>query len=103
MGRTKSPVSTELNVEVPLSDDLNVSLNAMTQHRMEIMQQFGDGLPYERDRVVHEARFYMAQSAEAMLEAGKRLIILKENEPHGEFIKILESELGLAYRTSVRM
>ncbi|MCN8367610.1 DUF3102 domain-containing protein [Escherichia coli] len=103
MGRTKSPVSTELNVEVPLSDDLNVSLNAMTQHRMEIMQHFGDGLPYERDRVVHEARFYMAQSAEAMLEAGKRLIILKENEPHGEFIKILESELGLAYRTSVRM
>ncbi|HDJ1974939.1 TPA: DUF3102 domain-containing protein [Salmonella enterica subsp. enterica] len=103
MGRTKSPVNTELNVEVPLSDNINVNLNAMTQHRMEIMQQFGDGLPYERDRVVHEARFYMAQSAEAMLEAGKRLIILKENEPHGEFIKILESELGLAYRTSVRM
>ncbi|HDS3175951.1 TPA: DUF3102 domain-containing protein [Escherichia coli] len=103
MGRTKSPVNTELNVEVPLSDNINVNLNAMTQHRMEIMQQFGDGLPYERDRVVHEACFYMAQSAEAMLEAGKRLIILKENEPHGEFIKILESELGLAYRTSVRM
>ncbi|MED8008638.1 DUF3102 domain-containing protein [Escherichia coli] len=103
MGRTKSPVNTELNVKVPLSDDLNVSLNAMAQHRMEIMQQFGNGQPYERDRIVHEARFYMAQSAEAMLEAGKRLIILKENEPHGEFIKILESELGLAYRTSVRM
>ncbi|MEW3503878.1 DUF3102 domain-containing protein, partial [Escherichia coli] len=33
MGRTKSPVNTELSVEVPLSDDLNVSLNAMTQHR----------------------------------------------------------------------
>lgn len=103
MGRTKSPVNTELNVEVPLSDNLNVSLNAMTQHRMDIMQQFGDGLPYERDRIVHEARFYMAQSAEAMLEAGKRLIILKENEPHGEFIRIIENELGLAHRTSVRM
>ncbi|STF45225.1 Uncharacterised protein [Escherichia coli] len=49
MGRTKSPVNTELNVEVPLSDNINVNLNAMTQHRMEIMQQFGDGLPYERD------------------------------------------------------
>ncbi|EEV5586337.1 DUF3102 domain-containing protein, partial [Escherichia coli] len=79
MGRTKSLVNTELNAEVPLSDDLNVSLNAMTQHSTEIMQLFGDGLPYERDRVVHEARFYMAQSAEAMLEAGKRLILLKEN------------------------
>ena len=103
MGRTKSPVSTELNVEVPLSDDLNVSLNAMTQHRMEIMQQFGDGLPYERDRVVHEARFYMAQSAEAMLEAGKRLIILKENEPHGDFTNILENDLGLAPQVARRM
>lgn len=102
MGRTKSqPV--ELMEDAPLSDGLNVSLNAMTEHRLEIMQQFGDGLPYERDRIVHETRFYMAQSAEAMLEAGKRLVILKENEPHGEFINILENELGLPYRTSVRI
>ncbi|HFV5225562.1 TPA: DUF3102 domain-containing protein [Escherichia coli] len=103
MGRTKSPVNTELSVEVPLSDDLNVSLNAMTQHRMEIMQQFGDGLPYERERIVHEARFYMAQSAESMLEAGKRLIILKENEPHGDFTNILENDLGLAPQVARRM
>ncbi|EAA2619934.1 TPA: DUF3102 domain-containing protein [Enterobacter roggenkampii] len=102
MGRTKSqPV--ELMEDAPLSDGLNVNLNAMTEHRLEIMQQFGDGLPYERDRIVHETRFYMAQSAEAMLEAGKRLVILKENEPHGEFINIIENELGLPYRTSVRM
>ncbi len=100
MERTKSPVNIELNAEVPLPDSLNVSLNAMTQHRMEIMQQFGDGLPYERDRIVHEARFYMAQSAEAMLEAGKRLIILKENEPHGDFINIVESELSMSKRTA---
>jgi hypothetical protein len=94
MGRTKSqPV--ELVEDAPLTDGLNVSLNAMTEHRLEIMQQFGDGLPYERDRIVHETRFYMAQSAEAMLEAGKRLVILKENEPHGDFIDILENELGL--------
>jgi hypothetical protein len=87
MGRTKSqPV--ELVEDAPLTDGLNVSLNAMTEHRLEIMQQFGDGLPYERDRIVHETRFYMAQSAEAMLEAGKRLVILKENEPHGDFIDI---------------
>lgn len=100
MGRTKSPMSTDLNAEVPLSDDLNISLNTIAQHRVEIMQQFGDGLPYERDRIVHEARFYMAQSAEAMLEAGKRLIILKENEPHGDFINIVESELSMSKRTA---
>ena len=56
MGRTKSqPV--ELMEDAPLSDGLNVNLNAMTEHRLEIMQQFGDGLPYERDRIVHETRF----------------------------------------------
>ncbi|HED5667399.1 TPA: DUF3102 domain-containing protein [Enterobacter kobei] len=102
MGRTKSqPV--ELVEDASLSDDLNVSLNAMTEHRLEIMQQFGDGLPYERDRIVHETRFYMAQSAEAMLEAGKRLVILKENEPHGDFINILENDLGLEPRVARRM
>ena len=98
MGRTKSqPV--ELVEDAPLTDGLSVNLNAMSEHRLEIMQQFGDGLPYERDRIVHETRFYMAQSAEAMLEAGKRLVILKENEPHGDFIDIVESQLSLSKRT----
>ncbi|MDK1928546.1 DUF3102 domain-containing protein [Klebsiella sp. K4-50] len=99
MGRTKSqPV--ELVEDAPLTDGLSVSLNAMSEHRLEIMQQFGDGLPYERDRIVYETRFYMAQSAEAMLEAGKRLVILKENEPHGDFIDIVESQLSLSKRTA---
>ncbi|EGQ7175167.1 DUF3102 domain-containing protein [Salmonella enterica subsp. enterica serovar Newport] len=99
MGRTKSqPV--ELMEDAPLTDGLSVNLNAMSEHRLEIMQQFGDGLPYERDRIVHETRFYMAQSAEAMLEAGKRLVILKENEPHGDFIDIVESQLSLSKRTA---
>ncbi len=52
---------------------------------------------------MHEARFYMAQSAEAMLEAGKRLIILKENEPHGTFMKIVQEQLGLEYRIARKM
>ncbi|EMW2842109.1 TPA: DUF3102 domain-containing protein [Yersinia enterocolitica] len=102
MGRTKSqPI--ELVEDVPLADGLNVNLNAMTEHRIEIMQQFGDGLPYERDRIVHETRFYMAQSAEAMLEAGRRLVILKENEPHGDFIEIVTGQLGLPKTTAHRM
>ncbi|EPH9850872.1 DUF3102 domain-containing protein [Escherichia coli] len=102
MGRTKSqPV--ELMEDAPLTDGLSVNLNAMSEHRLEIMQQFGDGLPYERDRIVHETRFYMAQSAEAMLEAGKRLVILKENEPYGDFTNILENDLGLAPQVARRM
>ncbi|HAU5654011.1 TPA: DUF3102 domain-containing protein [Citrobacter freundii] len=102
MGRTKlQPV--ELVEDAPLTEGLSVSLNAITEHRLEIMQQFGEGLPYERDRIVHETRFYMAQSAEAMLEAGKRLIILKENEPHGDFVFIVEEQLGMHVRAAQRM
>ncbi|HDL7344174.1 TPA: DUF3102 domain-containing protein [Yersinia enterocolitica] len=102
MGRTKSqPI--ELVEDVPLADGLNVNLNAMTEHRIEIMQQLGDGLPYERDRIVHETRFYMAQSAEAMLEAGRRLAILKEVEPRGEFENIVEEQLNLPKTTAYRM
>ncbi|WP_334469221.1 helix-turn-helix domain-containing protein [Arsenophonus sp. PmNCSU2021_1] len=77
--------------------------NAENSAQQEVMARFGDGLPYERERIVHEARFYMAQSAEAMLEAGKRLIILKENEPHGTFMKIVQEQLGLEYRIARKM
>ncbi|ECA5248066.1 DUF3102 domain-containing protein [Salmonella enterica subsp. enterica serovar Lomalinda] len=99
--------TTEMQLVEPLDgivpDSLHVDLNAITQHRMEIMEQFGEGLPYDRNRIVHEARFYMAQSAEAMLEAGKRLVILKENEPYGEFQSIAKNELGLDDRIARKM
>ncbi len=73
---------------------------ALAAHSSQIAEQFGDGLPYERERVIHETRFYMAQSAETMLEAGKRLIVIKENEPHGEFTEIIQNRLGLNERTA---
>nr|CBA75524.1 phage transcriptional regulator [Arsenophonus nasoniae] len=93
-------MTAEITPEQPLAPDLMNNLNALAEHQQAIMDKYGEGLPYERERIVHEARFYMAQSAEAMLEAGKRLIILKENEPHGEFVNIVTSQLGLAERTT---
>ncbi|QBP09828.1 hypothetical protein [Cupriavidus metallidurans] len=77
--------------------------NLLDQRTTAIADQFGDGLPYDRTRIVSETRFYMAQSAEAMLEAGKRLILLKENEAHGEFVTIVESALGIHERAAQRM
>lgn len=96
---------------VPHSDTMNTgalaegsqALNEAHQRSMEIAERFGDGSPYERSRVVNEARFYMGQSAEAMLELGKRLIQLKENEPHGEFVEILTERLGIQPRSAQRM
>ncbi|HGO6165950.1 TPA: DUF3102 domain-containing protein [Burkholderia cepacia] len=67
------------------------------------MEQIGYELPYDRERVVQEAKFYMGQAAEAMLEAGRRLLVIKENEPHGEFIDVVQERLGIPERTARRM
>lgn len=74
-------------------------VNQRTADLQVIDGTYGDNLPYDKNRIESEARFYLSQSAEAMLEAGKRLIMLKEHEPHGEFTETLE-RLGLAPRTA---
>lgn len=101
----RKPTSTQVidTIDGAVPDNLNVELNEISKHRVAIMEQFGEGLPYDRNRIVHEARFYMDQSAEAMLEAGKRLLILKENEPHGEFQTITRDELNLEPRIAQKM
>lgn len=99
MARTKQE-SAPLVGDTLLAENLTENQNKMALHQQQIMAQFGEGLPYDRSRIVHETKFYMAQSAEAMLEAGKRLVILKENEPHGDFTEIVEEQLALSKRTA---
>lgn len=70
---------------------------------LEIQKTYGDNLPYQRERVVNETRFFMNQSAESMLETGKRLILIKEHESHGSFIQIIENDLNLSKRTAQAM
>ena len=78
----------------------SAALTELGQRSTEIAERFGDGTPYERTRVVGETRFYMGQSAEAMLEVGKRLIQLKENEPYGDFTEIVTEQLGIGERSA---
>jgi hypothetical protein len=100
MSRTPEIIDAPTEEQV---DWVGGAINQAASHSTEIMEQFGDGEPYERSRVVKEFRFYMAQGAEAMLEMGKRLILLKENEPHGEFEIIVRDQLGMPERTAQRM
>ncbi|AFJ01985.1 Phage protein [Methylophaga frappieri] len=72
-------------------------------HSDAVIEQFGDGIPYDRVRVIDEARFYLAQSAEAMLEAGKRLVLIKEHEAHGDFQRIVQDQLGMPNATARRL
>lgn len=103
MARTKTPTTEAIDLPELNGEVLAANQNLMAGRSAEILARFGDGLPYDRTRLVNEARFYMAQSAEAMLEAGKRLIVLKENEPHGEFEQIVREQLGIPERTARQM
>lgn len=48
-----------------------------------------------------EIRFYQRRTVEAILETGKRLMVLKEMTPHGEFERRVEM-LGFTTRTAQR-
>ncbi len=73
------------------------------QHSQAVASAFGEGLPYERERSISKVRLCLATGAEAMLEAGRELIQIKENEPYGDFLEIVERRLGLTARTAQRM
>lgn len=105
MARKKAPEATQHNDENNEALEQGATaLVTVSGNASKVAEMMGYDLPYERERVIQEAQFYMGQSAEAMLEAGRRLILIKENEAeHGEFIQIIEGRLGLPYRTAAQM
>ena len=66
------------------------------------LAKFGDGQPYSRSRIEGEARIHIAHSAVSMLEAGKRLALLRAKEEHGEFLTCLE-RIGVKRRIAYMM
>lgn len=106
MGRTAKaarPAIDDAIIDTKALNKAAASLPVLAAQAAAAMEIIGYDLAYDRERVVQEARFYMAHSAEAMLEAGKRLIVLKEHEPHGEFEQIVQERLGLGLRSAQAM
>lgn len=89
-------------------DMIDAEANAnslLIQHEQNLAvvdKTYGEDLPYDKTRLENEARFYLHESAASMLEAGKRLIVLKEHEDHGAFHLSLE-RIGLEARTAQLM
>lgn len=72
-------------------------------HRDLTLSPYLEGREYDRKTFVDEARFYLTQSVLGAIEAGKRLVAIREAEGHGDFCKILEEDLGIPTRTAYRM
>lgn len=100
----KARTPEELTQDAPLNETALETIREQQAERMQVvLAQFGDGLPYDQERLIHETQFYMQQSAEAALQVGRRLVVLKEAAPHGEFISVVEQRLGLNYRAAAKM
>ena len=78
--------------------------NAIVQHEAEL-NALAHSLGYQGSLTVggleDEIRFYQRRTVESLLELGKRLLVLRELTPHGEFEKRVEF-LGFSYRSAAR-
>lgn len=54
---------------------------------------FTDNLPYDRERIIQEAKFCLEVEVKARFEVGKRLLLLRENEDVRTFGQLLEEHL----------
>lgn len=53
-------------------------------------------LTAEQEQLIGEVSACLEQGSSSMVEAGKRLCMLKSVVPHGQFIKVLAEQLGLS-------
>lgn len=77
-------------------------LVTMSAEQQALIDQFGDGLPYIREIYIAESQRDMRTAAEAGVRIGRRLIVMKAHEPHGEWMSSL-AQLGIGQDTAERM
>lgn len=58
---------------------------------------------YDERRLISEFRAQSSMAAEALLNAGKCLLLLKEGAEHGTFLNIVQHDLKLSARTAQNM
>ncbi len=98
---TATPESTATELAPAVVAESRLALATVNAQAAELATQLG----YEGSLTVgaleDEIRFYQRRTVEAILETGKRLLLLKEMTPHGEFTQRVEM-LGLSERTARR-
>lgn len=87
---TKKPEDMNTATNVEAIEESTKAQDELNKHLAVIDAEYGDGQLYDPHRIVNEIRFIGKQAAEAILEMGKRLILLKEHEQRGRFLEALE-------------
>ncbi|MBI1397039.1 MAG: hypothetical protein GC151_13770 [Betaproteobacteria bacterium] len=85
--------------EKALSED-TAAVDKRAGELITIDQTFGVQV-YNRERLIAEAHFFCKAAGEALVELGRRLVVLREHEPHGEWLDALQ-QIGIEPRFAQR-
>lgn len=74
----------------------------MNEHTNAVLAKFGDGMPYVREHYLDDLRYQGRRNIDAMLTMGRRLVVMREMEPHGDWLNLLE-QAGIDPRYAQRL
>ena len=94
------PASAPLEGE--LLDERSQQLAVMNAQMEAVIDQFGDGLPWQAEHYEAEIRSDLRRGCEAFLRAGRKLVVARECTTHGEWGGLLQ-RLGIEPRQAHRM
>nr|WP_180167716.1 hypothetical protein [Stenotrophomonas sp. SbOxS2]NYU00938.1 hypothetical protein [Stenotrophomonas sp. SbOxS2] len=77
-------------------------LVTLGEHQSEVVDQFGDGLPWHPDHYENAIRGELRRGCEAFLRAGRYLVVARECAAHGEWQQMLE-RLSISKYQALRM
>ena len=86
MGKNKIAPNTDLGVRDLTAEEAD----QLAIREAELIQRYGDGKEFNRERVEGELIVLTDQVRNAYIEIGKKLVFLKAHGKHGEFQKSLE-------------
>ena len=76
-----------------------IAVGKMKNEIETVERLYGDGMPYDKDRLEDAAKFYLAQTAQSLFESGKIFLRLKAHEGHGGFMESL-TRIGIPQTTA---
>lgn len=91
----------QFEADVASMNELGALLHEANVNATAVAKEFGYEGALTVGALEDEIRFYQRRTAEGLLELGKRLIILKELTPHGEFTDRIEL-LGFSQSSAKR-
>ena len=103
MARLRQPTEQFIvtDADTPGLPAMSAAADELATQLIEIDKDFADA-PYSLDNAITEAKFFINQTAGSIIEAGKRLLLIKEHEGHGGFIPALE-QIGIDYYAANRL